>query len=57
MIEKFVKDSIHLGQSVDIVGTPVPLGQSHFISVKNAPREKHAAVQAFKEWAQEQFAR
>jgi len=56
LIERFALDSIRLGQPVRIAGEPVPLEQSHYISIQNAPREKQSAVTAFRDWIRAEFA-
>ena len=55
VIERFAKNAVQRGQRIKIVGEPVPLGQSHYLAMKEPAKEIRPAVIAFKEWLRTQF--
>lgn len=55
VLKRFADDAISKGQSIEIVGDPVPLYQSHFLLQRNPATENGPSVAVFKEWLKFQF--
>ncbi len=50
VIERFAKRAIAAGHAIRIAGTPVALGQSHYLSRRDAHGKSQPAVDAFASW-------
>ena len=55
VIDRFAKQAIQAGRAVRIVGDPVGLGQSHYLSRGEAHTKIEPAVEAFASWLRTQF--
>ena len=55
VIERFAQSAINSGQRIQIVGKPVPLGQSHYLNLTQPSNEILPATHAFRDWLHEQF--
>jgi len=56
LIERFAHDAIRMGQSIEIIGERVPLGQSHYVATRQTSQEKQPSATAFTEWVKHLFA-
>ncbi len=55
IIERFAKQAISTGQALQIIGTPIPLSQSHYISRRDTDQKQSTATVAVVNWLQDLF--
>lgn len=55
VLERFAQNAIEMGRSIKYAGSPVPLGQSHYLAENQTSTHTDPVVEAFKSWLRKLF--